>query len=356
MEENFIKSKPPRRRLGPILWPLILVAFGLLLLLDNLGLLGQSAWTVLWNLWPLLFIAIGLDALFRKREIFGPVFWIGLGGVFLLYNFGIVDWQAWNTLFRLWPMLLVTAGLEILLGKRSIWISLPASALVLGILAVALGLTGFRVPVDATVVTDINEPLGQAERAEVNLSMAVGELSVYSLDDSNALIVGEVNASDGIGVRTRSTTRGNTIIYAVEYTNPVVFPFDNSWQWDLGLTPLIPMELDTKMGVGSMGLILDEMMLDTLNIGQGVGEIDVILPEGDYRAEIDQAVGQVILEIPKDTLIRLEISRAVSGLSLPSDFEKHGDYYYSPGARGADDFIRIQISQAVGSITVRYER
>ena len=139
---NSVKPKPPRRKLGPILWPLILIGFGLLLLLENLGVLDQSAWSILWNLWPVLFLAIGLDALFRKKEIFGPVFWIGLGGVFLLTNFGILGWDAWSVLFRLWPLLLVTAGLDILLGRRSLWISLPATIVVLGILAVALGLTG----------------------------------------------------------------------------------------------------------------------------------------------------------------------------------------------------------------------
>ena len=353
MEVN-LQKKPPRRRLGPILWPLILIAFGVLLLLDNLGMLGQSAWNVMWNLWPLLFIALGLDALFRKREIFGPVFWIGLGGVFLLYNFGVVGWEAWNTLFRLWPMLLVTAGLDILLGRRSVWISLPASLLVLGILAVALNLTGVRVPADTTLVTSIDEPIGQAKRAEVSLSMAVGDLTVSSLSDSNALIAGEINTSNGAGVRTRSTMRGDTLVYSVEHNNPVVFPFDDAWQWDLGLTTLIPLELETNMGVGSMGLVLDEMMFETLNVGQGVGEIEVILPDGDYRAEIDQAVGQIIIEIPKGVPVRLEISRAVTGLTLPDGFERQGDYYYSPGARGAADLMRINISQAVGSITVRY--
>jgi hypothetical protein len=97
-------------------------------------------------------------------------------------------------------------------------------------------------------------------------------------------------------------------------------------------------------------------MLEELSIGQGVGEIEVILPDGDYRAEIGQAVGQLVVEIPEGVPVRLEISRAVSGLSLPDDFEKHNDYYYTPGARGADEYIKIEINQAVGSIIVRYVR
>jgi len=309
MEENNQPKKTPRRRLGPFLWPLLLIAIGLLLLLDTLGLLGQSAWDILWNLWPLLFIALGLDALFRKKEIFG----------------------------------------------RSIWLSLLVMAVVLGILAVALGLTGVNLPAQSTIETTVKEPLGTAEQADVSIAMGVGELNLYSLKDSNALIAGEIS-TDGAHVRSQSTMRGDTIVFSLEHSNPVMVPFDNAWQWDLGLTTEIPLELESSMGVGSMGLTLDEIMLEELSIGQGVGEIEVILPDGDYRAEIGQAVGQLVVEIPEGVPVRLEISRAVSGLSLPDDFEKHNDYYYTPGARGADEYIKIEINQAVGSIIVRYVR
>ncbi len=110
------------------------------------------------------------------------------------------------------------------------------------------------------------------------------------------------------------------------------------------------------MGVGAMGLTLGELILDDLNIEQGVGEVEVILPEGDYHAEIGQAVGQILVEIPEDVPVRLEISRAVSGLSLPSNLEKHNGYYYTPGARSANKFIKVEINQAVGNIIVRYVR
>jgi hypothetical protein len=318
-------------------------------------LLQRSIWDILWNLWPLIFIALGLDALFRKKEIFGSVFWVGLGSVFLLTNFGILSWNAWNVLFRLWPLLLVTAGLEILLGKRSIWISLPVTLLVLGGLAVGLGLTGVWSPTETTVETAVNEPIGTAERGEINIAMGVGDLNIFPLKDSNALVAGELS-SEGASIYSRSNARGNTVVYTLEHNNPVMVPFEDAWEWDLGLTTQIPIELDSAMGAGSMDLTLDQMMLDQLHIGQGVGDVEVILPDGDYHAEVEQAIGQIVLKVPRDVPIRLEVSHAISGLTVPPDFEKHNDYYYSPGARGADDYIKIEISQAIGSITVRYER
>jgi hypothetical protein len=50
------------RRAGPIFWPLLLIAVGVLFLLSNLGLLSFSP-EQLWRLWPLILVVIGLDIL-----------------------------------------------------------------------------------------------------------------------------------------------------------------------------------------------------------------------------------------------------------------------------------------------------
>jgi hypothetical protein len=44
---------------------------------------------------------------------------IGLGVVFLLNNPGILNWSVWDVIFRLWPVLLIAAGLDILIGRRA---------------------------------------------------------------------------------------------------------------------------------------------------------------------------------------------------------------------------------------------
>jgi hypothetical protein len=209
-------------------------------------------------------------------------------------------------------------------------------------------------PVESTVETEISEPLGAAARGEITIAMGVGDLSIDPLEDSDALIAGELS-SEGSSIRSRSSVRGDTIVYTLEHSNPVFVPFEDTWAWDLGLTTQIPVDLDSSMGVGDMDLRLDQMMLEQVHVGQGVGDVEVILPDGDYRAEVEQAIGQIVVEVPRDVPVRLEVSHALSGLHVPSDFENYNGDYYSPGARSADEYIHIEISQAIGSITVRYE-
>ena len=50
------------RRIGPIFWPILLIAVGVLFLMSNLGLLPFSPWE-LWQFWPLILVVIGLDIL-----------------------------------------------------------------------------------------------------------------------------------------------------------------------------------------------------------------------------------------------------------------------------------------------------
>ena len=45
-----------------------------------------------------------------------PIFLIGAGVMLLLNNLGLLSWQVWTALLRLWPALLITAGIDLLIG------------------------------------------------------------------------------------------------------------------------------------------------------------------------------------------------------------------------------------------------
>jgi len=71
-------SDPPprpslRHRRPSIVFPLILIVFGTVFLLNNLGWLNWDLWTAIARLWPLLIIAIGLDLMISRRSPFGLI-------------------------------------------------------------------------------------------------------------------------------------------------------------------------------------------------------------------------------------------------------------------------------------------
>ena len=60
-------------RRGGLVGPLILIGLGAILLLSNLGMVNWSIWRTLLPLWPLLLIAIGIDLLIGRRSFLGSL-------------------------------------------------------------------------------------------------------------------------------------------------------------------------------------------------------------------------------------------------------------------------------------------
>jgi len=116
MTQNNQYPAPPERNVFPALIPgLVLVAIGLLFLLDNLNILYLRDWV---RYWPVILIAIGLaklvDSTFTGGRVVGAIF-IGVGAVLLARNLGLIFIQ----LRDLWPLFLIGLGLLLLWHRLS---------------------------------------------------------------------------------------------------------------------------------------------------------------------------------------------------------------------------------------------
>ncbi|HJZ99066.1 MAG TPA: DUF5668 domain-containing protein [Candidatus Solibacter sp.] len=92
-----------------------IMAIGALLLLSNLHIVYVDNW---WKYWPVLLIGGGLAKLVDSSEhggrVMGGIF-IGVGGLFLLNNLGLIllTWDAF------WPMVLIGIGVLMLVNRLS---------------------------------------------------------------------------------------------------------------------------------------------------------------------------------------------------------------------------------------------
>lgn len=355
MEEN---KKNRNGHRGGLVWPIILILVGIIFLLNNLGIIGDVTWRTVLQFWPILLIAIGLDGLFRRNEIVGPVFMIGLGAILLMSNLGILIWDAWGTLWRLWPLLIIAIGLEVMVGRRSLWISLLSVIFIFAVLFGVLWLSDVGIGTfDGQRLDEekISRPLGEATRAEIVLAPAAGDLTIEALPSGDQLVAGTLQLGNMQQAWDDYDLEGDKAVYTLRSRN-VVLLFGDAWDWDLGLTSAIPVDLDTSMGAGEMVLDLMDLDLSALDVSQGVGKIELTLPpEGAFDAQINQAIGSIVLHVPDNVGLRLDVSKAISSLDVPDNFQQRGGYYYAPGYESADERVTLEVSQAIGSIDVRYK-
>ncbi len=79
-----------RYRKSGIVGPLILIGLGIVFLLGYLGIITTTMWDVIVSLWPLLLIAVGLDLIIGRRSVLGTllvliiVLAVFVGGVYVL--------------------------------------------------------------------------------------------------------------------------------------------------------------------------------------------------------------------------------------------------------------------------------
>ena len=373
-----------------ILWPTILIVVGLAFLFQNLGLLGTNLWDSIFKFWPVLLILLGINDMAQNRGIVGPTMLIGIGAIFLGSNLGYLGWDAWMTIWRLWPVVIIAIGLEIFLGRKNLLLSMFGVALSLTLLVGGLwaaggaeGMLGIVSPAalagEAITGEDVSQPLDGAEDAEIRIDSSVGQLNIEALNGSDNLIEGTIYSVERETILESYEMNGDTIEYYLhsDWNRSTAFNFNEPNQrlsWNLELTDEIPLDLNISLGVGESDLDLSELQVTAVRLNIGVGQTDISLPSGEYEANVDGGVGQTTIELPdegqimldvdggvgeiviylpEDMAAKINVDRGISGLSVPSGLDKDGDTYTSPNFDEADNFVEINVDQGIGNIAIR---
>jgi hypothetical protein len=288
----------------------------------------------------------------RRGSLVGPLILIGLGVVFLLNNLGILSWSVWEVIFRLWPILLVAIGLDLLIGRRSTLGSLLALALTLIVLAGALWLFGVGIGGGAASPGQrISQPLEDVSQAQVVLNPATGKLQVHALSDSANLVEGTLRPARGEPIQPQFSRQGNSATFVLTRSGTSFGPFPGSIgpTWDLGLSPQVPIDLKVDVGAGEANLDLTHVQ-----VNMGVGETTLTLPsQGQFQAVVDGAIGQTTLVIPQGMAARITVDTGLASSQLPSGYQKQDNVYTSPNFESADNRVEIKADQAIGNLVVR---
>jgi hypothetical protein len=290
--------------------------------------------------------------------VVGPVILIGLGIVFLLNNLGVLSWSIWATFLRLWPILLVAAGLDLILGRRSIWGALLALALTFAVLGVALWLSSTEIGLGQRMRSEeIVQPLGEADRAELTIDPGIGTLDIEVASDSTNLVEGAVDLVHREELVRSFTVEGETGIFVLRTQAASFGPFAVGWGgqrlWDLRLSPDVPLRLETNLGLGETNVDLTGLTMEGLDVEQGIGQARVTLPEeGRFEARIEGAIGQTVVVIPEALAARVRLDTGISGRQVPDDYRCEEDMCTSPDYETADHRVDLEVGQAIGNVVI----
>lgn len=293
-------------------------------------------------------------------SLVGPVILILAGLVLLLNNIGVLPWAIWGDLWRLWPLGLIVVGLDLIIGRRRPGLSL---ALMLLIVVVGGGLilyAGYATRGDV-IAYKLNIASPAATSARVEIDFDAGTLNVDSALEGVSIATGSLDY-----FANRNAPRANLDVndgradISIASRDNSGFNFDwfgssPSFNWDVHLSPRLPMSINADLGTGNSTLDLSGLNLTGLDLDVGTGNttVDFPKPKASMEAKIDGGIGNLTLSIPDGVAARISVDSGIGNVDVDDRFVKHGEDTYET-ANYASSAIKLdlKIDAGVGNVEV----
>jgi hypothetical protein len=343
-----------------IFFPLLVLAAGVILLINNFSANPNSTANLLISLWPLLLITGGLDSIFKREGFISPLIFVGLGTVFLLSSLGYSSLGSWQYLLRYWPVIIIAIGLDILLPFRNLLTSIVGLLLAAGLMAgiYYLVTTNENFQYMKLVSDQISMPADDINEVSVDLQMNVGEMTIGTDAKPANAVEGNLYLTEFSKVTEDERIRNSTAFYTLKSGNFQFFDItDNDNQnvnrWDIQLNPEYPTRMETTLIAGQMTSELSEMRQLDMENTVIFGESIVILPDhGDVSLTSSVIFGELEVVVPDNANVVIIIDTAIDTVDTPQGFKHSGNKIYSPNYDANADPVKIEVSVPFGDINI----
>ena len=297
-----------------------------------------------------------------KNWNIGAMFWgllfVLIGVLLLLNNFGIIEVNLSN-IWQLWPVLIIGIGLSVLSPRGWLW------GIISIILTIAmLGLVAFAV-IDNPTYRDLrgwsnqdtkklSDDAAKAAKIDITIDTPATSLSLYSSDSRRG--VEAIQQSKSTNLNIDAETRGDTRYVRIDSEPSRRFRFRGGAanSLDIDLTRKLPVSLSIDTGAASVSGDLSQVKLKSLNIDTGASSIDLKLGAIEPRQEVvlDAGASKLAFKIPKSVGVRVESSGGLKSTSFEGIEKVSDSVYESKGFADSEKQITIRADLGVSRFEI----
>ncbi|MFZ2125741.1 MAG: toast rack family protein [Candidatus Saccharimonadales bacterium] len=291
---------------------------------------------------------------------FGAVFWglllVTFGGLLLLGNLGVVE-VSWSELWRLWPLLIVAMGFSVLATAHWLWKVLSLVFIAAAIFSVIWVGTG-QYEMNTTGLTNQNVSVDSEQgvtQADVTVRAGASKLTIDS-DDMSEVVLAKLQSS-GLQIAEDSNYEGTTQKIVLSGSNQRNIWFGPSRNiWDITVTERLPMKLTIDAGASNVNADLSEARLTNLSVKAGASSTVITLgdKEANLNVDVDSGVSSTTLRIPKDSGVAMNFEGGLSSREFDDLKEISEGEYQSDNYETATN--RITINADAGLASFKIER
>ena len=332
----------------------------------------------------------------KSNKIISGLTLLLIGIILLANTLNILEWSVWSNIIKLWPLLLVSWGISLILKEKNLSFLGPLIIFLGIILGVAASYTGIgleremirevktlsreivieveKVPETETALeTEITPEIEtvpdtkttletevvletkeypEIEKASIELNLDVGKLT---LSESTPLLyecISQYRYKEFEPFEKYSTTEKEADILI--YHSPVKGNFRNPKnKWQLKLNNQIIYNLSIKAGAVNMDCNLSAFKIEKLYIESGASNINLVLPQYNSKIIIDTGVSNIDIAIPKNVGTTVSIDSGVAVKDL-DEFIKKNNTYISNNYDNSEFKVEIEIDCGVSNINIDY--
>ena len=297
-----------------------------------------------------------------KNWNIGAIFWgllfVLIGVLLLLNNFGIIEVNLSNT-WQLWPVVIIGIGLSVLSPRGWLW------GIISVILTLAmLGLVAFAV-IDNPTYRDLrgwsnqdtkklSDDAAKAAKIDITIDTPATSLSLSSSDSRRG--VEAIQQSKSTNLNIDAETRGDTRYVRIDSEPSRRFWFRGGVanSLDIDLTRKLPVSLSIDTGAASVSGDLSQVKLKSLNIDTGASSIDLKLGAIEPRQEVvlDAGASKLAFKIPKSVGVRVESSGGLKSTSFEGIEKVSDSVYESKGFADSEKQITIRADLGVSRFEI----
>jgi len=230
--------------------------------------------------------------------------------------------------------------------RRLVW-----SPLLVGIAIVvsACDLAGEAGPMQ-TVTRSVEQ--GDAEAVDVDLRMGAGELNLRG--GATALLNGGFQFSVPEWTPTlqyRDGPRGT--LHVEQPGHGIVFGRGKNI-WELQLSDDVPLALVVHLGAGKAVLSVGTLDLSSIEVHQGVGELQLDLrgiPKHSYTVRVHGGVGSASIRVPRSVAISATARNGIGDVDVRG-LARRQDTWVNPAQDGNPIAIQLDVRGGIGKIVI----
>lgn len=297
------------------------------------------------------------------RAVSNGLLLIFLGVVFLLLNYGVLNWGFWRSFLDFWPVILIVIGAGLIFNRR---IPISLAFLILGLVMLGISLVRPQPP------SNFIWPFGRAEFSQnqraidysIPGGVKTGYLKINALganinlsDTGSGFAQGEVTTYNG-EPSVKFDTVGDTAKLNLDTSLGRRFFNNHGENISLKLTNQIPLDIDISTGATKGTFDFSRLKLAKLTLSTGAADLTMNFGNTGMhsKADISSGASTITIVAPKGVGLRIQNSGVSSiEFSNQANFIKQGSYYTSNDFSSAASSVDINLSAGASKVNIEQE-